>query len=282
MIHVLEHSLLDSLWVFLVTYLVLVIISFFEAKLHSLLAKNKKVAPIAGSAVGLIPQCSVSVVSADLYVKRHITIGTLIAVFISASDESLPILFSNKDTIVDGLILMAIKFVFGFLVGYLADLLFKNKSNCEDVTLKDEHCHESSCHCEKKGFGYNHFVHPLIHSLIIFAYVFVVNFIFHALIHFITEEALNEFISSNKYLSPLFTTLVGLIPNCASSVVITKLYVLGGIPFSALLSGTCVNAGLGLLYLFKNKRSIKDVFVIYTILIVSSLVLGYFVLFLNF
>ncbi|MBO5711874.1 MAG: hypothetical protein J6R47_03460, partial [Acholeplasmatales bacterium] len=101
------------------------------------------------------------------------------------------------------------------------------------------------------------------------------------IIYFITEEAFSNFITSNKYLTPLFTSLVGLIPNCSSSVIITKLYVLGGIPFSALLSQSIVNAGLGLLFLFKNKSSVKNVFLIYLILIVSSLLMGYLVLLLN-
>jgi hypothetical protein len=280
MIHALEHSLIDSLIVFIITYILLVLISFFEIKIHNLLVKNKKTAPIAGALVGLVPQCGIPVVCSDMYIRRHITIGTLVAVFISASDETLPILFSNKDTILDGFILIAIKFVYGIIIGFLVDIIFKNK---EDCTLENHNCETHDCHHhDEKGFGYKHFVHPLIHSLYIFIFVFIVSFIFNTIIHFITEEAFNEFLTSNKYLSPLFTTLVALIPNCSSSVIITELYILGGIPFSALLSGSVVNAGLGLLFLFKKKTKIKDVFVIYTILIVASLVLGYFVLFLKF
>ena len=279
MIHALEHSFIDSIYVFIISYIILVLISFFELKIHNFLAKNKKTAPICGAAAGLVPQCGVPVICSDMYIKKHITLGTLIAVFISASDETLPILLSNKDTVLDAIILIAVKFVYAILIGFLVDLFYKSKE-CNEV-ISD--CDTNSCHChEGKSFGYKHFVHPLLHSLYIFIYVFVISFIFNAIIELVTEEAFNSFLSSNKYLSPLLTTLVGLIPNCSSSVIITKLYVLDGIPFSALLSGSIMNAGLGLLFLLKKKSKIKDVLLVYAIIFLAALLLGYLLLLIGF
>ena len=281
MLHVLEHSIIDSLKVLLVVIILNIIISFFEGKLANKINKDSRFSTLLGSSIGIIPQCGFSIVASDMYLKKKITLGTLIAVFISTSDETLLILFSNKDTILDGLILILIKLVYAIFIGLLVDLAYKDKTN-KECTIESHSCDTHDCHHhEEKGFGYKHFLHPLIHSLFILLYVFIVNFIFNTIIYFIAEEAFNEFLTSNKHLSPLFAMLVGLIPNCSSSVIITKLYVLGGIPFSALLSQSIVNAGLGLLFLFKNKSSVKNVFLIYLILIVSSLLMGYLVLLLN-
>lgn len=118
-------------------------------------------------------------------------------------------------------------------------------------------------------------MHPLIHSLKIFAYVFVINMIFGMLIYYVGEDNIASFINQNKYWSPLFTCLVGLIPNCASSVIITNMYLLDEISFGATLSGLIVNAGLGIMVLLKNKNAIKDTLIIIGILLFVGLLAGY-------
>ena len=280
------HSLLDSLKIFVVVFLFYIILSFFESKISHVLEKSKKISPLIGSATGLIPQCGVSVIASDLYLKKHITMGTLVAIFISCSDEALPILFSDINLIPSTLLLIAIKFIVGFVVGFTLDLILSNTK--KEVKEHHHHCHheheviKGCCHHDINNDHENkwkiHLLHPLLHSLKLLAYIFVITFIFELLIHFIGEENISLFLQSNKFLAPLFTTLLGLIPNCASSVIIADLYILQAIPFGAVLSGLIMNSGLGTIYLLKNKHHRKDTLVIYIILFLVSLISGYIAL----
>ena len=287
-LHILKHSTLDSLKVLFFAFIIYVVLSFFEGKITNLLKKNKKIDPILGATAGLIPQCGISVIAADLYIKKHITMGTLIAVFFACSDEALPILLSDGTKAISVIPLLLIKVVVGFLIGFIVDIIIDHK----DVThhLEDEHLdhhelnedHVGCCHHHIEGDESQlqvHFIHPLIHSLKIFGYVFVVNMIFGGFIHLIGgEQVLVDFLVKNEAYSPLVATLIGIIPNCASSVLITEVYLLEGLPFAGLVAGLSVNSGLGLIYLVKNRKSWKDVLIILGILLVSSILTGYIIL----
>ncbi len=284
MLDVFLDSLFDSLKILGLSFALYVLLSFFEEKVVKFLEKNNKLAPLFGSICGVIPQCGISVVSADLYTKHHITMGTIVAIFIACSDEALPILFSNFDGNWYMVFpLLAIKIVGGFLIGYLVDAIFykrkkavvEHAEHCEGETTNLKGCcgHELEEN-ENSNPWHVHLVHPLLHSLKIFAYSFVVLFIFGTLM-FYFSDAITSFLTSNYYFSPIYSLLIGLIPNCASSVLISNLYIKGAIPFGALVSGLVVNAGLGTLYLFKNKSTIKDGFIILIILVLSALILGY-------
>ncbi len=277
-------SLYDSLKVLALAVLIYVLLSFFEAKLAKLLEKNKKWGPFFGSLVGAIPQCGMSVVASDLYLKKHLTMGTLIAIFLSTSDEALPILlgdFSGRWYM--AFLVIAIKIGAGSLFGFLVDLL--SHRNDEEV---DEHL--SECHGETdihhgccghriehsdEGPWHEHLLHPLLHSLKIFLYTYIVSFLFGLLILGIGEDNLNSFLLANCYLSPLAAIVVGMIPSCASSVLLSNLYVAGALPFGALLSGLSMNAGLGPIYLFKSKKNLKNSLLIMALLMLFSLALGY-------
>jgi len=288
MIHVLEHSLLESLKVFVVILIFYILFSFFETKLASLLTKNKKLSPLLGAIFGLIPQCGFPILAADLYIKKHISFGTLLSVFIACSDESLPILISSIKDHKYIILLIVIKFVLAVLVGYIFDLISsKSKQEARD---HHHHCHHQeevhvgccnhSINDNKESHLKKHLLHPLIHSLKIFIFIFIINFTLGSLIHFIGEDNLSSFITSSYYLTPLFSTLIGLIPNCVSSVILTNLFILGSIPFGGLLSGLIINSGLGSIYLLKNKESRVDYIKITSILVIISLVIGYlFILF---
>lgn len=281
-IHVLKHAFFDSLKVFALAFIIYIILSFFEGKITKLLSKHKKINPILGSTVGLIPQCGISVVAADMYVKNHITMGTLIAVFFACSDEALPILFSDGDKIGYAFLLLAIKLIIGFLLGYMVDLFIQKREEAQHNHDDESSHHIGCCHHhieDDESKIKSHLVHPLLHSLKIFIYVFIVNIIFGAIIEAVGEDKIISFLSKNEYLSLLFSTLIGLIPNCSSSVIVTELFLLDGIPFAALVSGLCVNSGLGIVYLSKNKKNIKDVIICVSILLIASLVVGYITLF---
>ena len=283
MLDVFIDSLLDSLKIVLVVFIFNIIFSFFEAKLSSLLEKNKKVSPFLGALFGMVPQCGFSIIASDLYLKKHITIGTIIAIFIACNDEALPILFTATDRIWQVILLIVCKFVLGFAVGFLVDCIFsKNKKDVKEHYKHCEHTpeiHHGCCHHEidneKESFLHSHILHPLIHSLKIFIYIFVINMLFGALIYFIGEDSIVNFLTQNKYLSPLFAIIIGLIPNCASSVLIANLFVLNALPFGACLSGLIVNAGLGSIYILKSKEHRKDFFIIIGFLIMTALIAGY-------
>lgn len=289
-LHIILHSLEESLKVFVVALILYFIISFVEERIAKELGKKNRFSPVIASALGLVPQCGFSVVASDLYVKRHITMGTLIALFLACSDEALPILLSqaSKENILSILLMLGLKFIIGFATGYIVD--FFHTKNKHEVHEHLEHCHESfeedvhigCCSHPIEGGDehskiYKHLWHPLVHSLKIFAYVLGITLIFNTAIHFIGEDKLSSFLQANKYLAPLFASLIGVIPNCAASVAITNVYLLGGLSFGACISGLCMNAGLGLVFLFKRKTNIKNSFTILGIMFGVSLLVGYII-----
>lgn len=289
-LHIVLHSLDESLKVFLVALVLYFIISFVEERIAKVLGKKNRFSPVIASALGLIPQCGFSIVASDLYVKRHITMGTLIALFLACSDEALPILLSqtSKDNFLSIVLILGLKFVIGFITGYAVDFfLTRNK---HEVHEHLEHCHESfeeevhigCCSHPIEGGDehskvYKHLIHPLLHSLKIFAYVLGITLLFNTAIHFIGKDKIADFLQTNKYLAPLFASLIGVIPNCAASVVITNVYLLGGLSFGACISGLCMNAGLGLVFLFKKKTNIKNTMTILGIMFGVSLFVGYLI-----
>lgn len=289
-LHILLHSIEESILVFVVALVLYFIISFLEEKIAQGLAKKNRFSPLIASGLGLVPQCGLSIVASDLYVKKHITMGTIIALFLACSDEAIPILLSHPSdkTIVSVGLIILIKFVVGFITGYLVDFfLTRNK---HEVHEHLEHCHKSfeeevhigCCSHPIEGVSeeskiYKHLLHPLVHSLKIFAYVLTINFIFSLIIHYVGQENLEVFLQSNKYFAPIFASLIGVIPNCAASVVITNVYLLDYLSLGACISGLCMNAGLGLLFLFKRKHDLKDSFTILGIMFSVSIFVGYII-----
>lgn len=279
MIDVIIDSLIDSAKVFGIAIILYIILSFIEEKISHLLSHHKKTSPILGSAFGLIPQCGISVVAADLYHKHHISVGTILAIFFACSDEALPILLSSKEKLYMVIPLIIIKFMGGFILGYIVDF-FISKQELSKEEIEDIHIgccrHEIDNHNE--NIVYKHFIHPILHSFKIFMYVLIMNLIFGFLIYFIGEENIMEFFSGNFWFTPILTCLVGLIPNCASSVLICELFLTNGIPFGALVGGLCVNAGLGFLYLLKFKEDRKNVISLILILFFYSLIISYLIM----
>ncbi len=277
LLHVFLHAIEDSLKVLLITFLLFFIISFIEKYLHNILKKHKRLGPLVGASVGLVPQCGISVFVSELYLKSHLSMGTLVAAFFACSDEALPLLLGSSKAIY-AIPLLLIKLIGGFILGFLIDVFIKKK----DDEIKEEEYEEiDACHHNhNKGFIHKHLLHPFLHSLKIFVYVLIANIIFGLIIHFIGgEEVLVDFISKHELLSPILAVIVGLIPNCASSIILVELFSISGIKFGAMLAGLCVNSGLGILYLFKNTKYIKNALAIIGILFIASLLVGYIFLF---
>lgn len=282
---ILLDSLIDSLKVLAVVLLINILLSFFEDKISKRLDKHNKLNTLYGAMCGLIPQCGISVVASDLYLKKHITMGTLVAIFLACSDEALPIMLaSGERSALMVLPLLLLKLVIGFIAGFLIDCIISKRNqkvnehlaHCHD---EDKQIHVGCCHHEidndQENKWHKHLIHPILHSLKLFLYVFVINLIFGIIIALITEQGLINFMQTNKYIAPLFCTVVGLIPNCASSVVISEMFIIQGISFGSALAGLCVNAGLGLVVLFKKTERLKDNLLILSILVGVSLIVGY-------
>lgn len=281
--HALLHTLKDTYITLIVIFVCYIIIELVEDHLAQKLQKTKKWSPVFGTLFGLIPQCGFSVVATDLFSKKHLTMGTLIAVFIATSDEALPILLSKPDKILMILPLLAIKIVFGILVGYLVDWIYQKSkkqthehlATCDAPPTEHKGCCDHDIENKKGNVWKKYLLHPLIHTLKVYAYIFVVSFIFELLIYYIGADKIEAFLKESKYFAPLFAALIGLIPNCASSVIVSNLYISGGIGFGACVAGLIVNAGLGLFVLFKNNKSIKENFAILGVLFAVGLSVGY-------
>lgn len=279
------EAVIDTLKIFVVVYLVYCLVELFENKLSKKIEnKNKKWSPLFGASFGLIPQCGFSVVATDLYSKKHITMGTLVAIYISTSDEALPILLSSPEKFWVVIPLLLSKFVIGMLAGFIIDGVMSRRAT--HVHLHVDSCdkefdgHVGCCNHEIENYGGGHWaktylLHPLIHSLKICVYILAFNLVFGLLVYFVGEKNIVDFLNQSGAFAPLFAVLVGLIPNCVGSVVITELYILGGISFGATLGGLIANAGIGYLLLFKQNKNMKENIAILSIVSAIGLVVGY-------
>lgn len=227
------------------TYLAMEYLEHYTGdKTRNLVRKAGKCGPLIGGMAGAVPQCGFSAAASNLYAGRVITLGTLISIYLSTSDEMLPILIAEKaDVSLIGRILLA-KVLIGAMAGFLIDLFY------HDTHAEHEHIHEmcehEHCHCEKGIFR-----SALSHTLQIIFFILVISFGLNLVLHFMGEEVLAGLILNRPVLGPVLAGLVGLIPNCASSVVITQLYLQGVIGVGSMMSGLLAGAGVGLLVLFR-------------------------------
>lgn len=280
-------ALLDTLKVFPFLFLIYVLIEILEHRTR--LTQNRKIlqgnlAPLIGAATGLIPQCGFSVMAAKLYDKNFIRTGTILAVFIATSDEALILLLSDINAAHAVMPLVFIKLLYAVGVGYLANFVLP-KSELEEVAPHDVEAHFCCSQHEGGLFGdgsdfKTYFVTPLLHSLKIAGYLLLVNLVFGYIIEIAggVEDIATGAMVGGVYVQPLITGLIGLIPNCASSVIITGAYTNGAITFGSMVGGLCSNAGLGLVVLFKNtkalKRNILLVVTMYVLAVIAGIIIN--------
>lgn len=277
--HIFLHSMTDCLIMLPIMFLTYLIIELLERK-TSFATNGKcltgKGAPVFGSLVGTIPQCGVSVMSAKLFDKGIIGLGTVLSVFIATSDEAFSILLASDKRLAI-IPLIAIKLILAIGVGLLFNLLIsKNKEFSGEVFEHETVC--AHCHSDVKegklAWVKMYVLVPFYHAVQTFLYVFAVTFVFgiffseHGLIG---EEKFASYLASVKYAESFITALIGLIPNCASSAIITGIYVNGGISFGGLVAGLVSNAGVGLAVLFKNTKEIKrNLFILITLYLIGA------------
>lgn len=262
----LSDAALDTLKVLPILYLAYLLVAYFSheksKKFTNFLNKSKKAGPLVGAFLGCVPQCGFSSVMSDLYARRSITLGTLIAVFIATSDEAIPILIANPNFTVDLLIMIGLKIAFAIAFGYLVDItlnLFERKRIKKQLTQISEHDLEHThdyCMCNGHSDTKEHcheeniFLDALHHSVSIALYIFVATLLINIIVEYVGMEALTGWFGGNVYIQILLAGLIGLIPNCAASVFLVELYINGGIAFSAMFAGLSVGAGVGIIILF--------------------------------
>lgn len=256
----------------LVTFL---LIEWLEHKVNSkkIINKSGKLGPLFGGLLGAFPQCGFSVSATNLYTTRIVTMGTLVAVYLSTSDEMLPIMLSEGIDFSTILKILLTKVVIGVLIGFIIDLIFRKK---EKVEIKDL-CEEEHCHCEKSILKSS-----IIHTTHTIFFIMIASFILNTIMHFGGEEFLSNLFNKNSILSPFIASLIGLIPNCAASVVITELYLNNLLSFSSTIAGLLTGSGVALLVLFKTNKNLKENFKILLLIYLIGSLSGLIIELINF
>ncbi len=290
-------ALIDTIKMIPFLLFVYIIIEIIEYKFGNLIKEKIQKAgyagPALGALVGSFPQCGFSVVTAALYTQKLVTIGTFLAVLLSTSDEAIPVILSYPDKTSLILPIILTKIFIALVAGYAVDLIFKksNKKILAHIDIYNKgnddssHHHESivekiACcgHCinaSAKKFSYKEiFFHPLIHTFKIFIFILIATLFINFSIFYIGEENFANLFLVNSFWQPFIAALIGLIPNCAASVVITQLYINGVISYGSIISGLCASGGLGILVLFREDKNKKDIFKVIGLLFVVSVVTG--------
>ena len=256
LIHLAEHALLDALKTLPFLFLAYVLIEYLEhkasAKMKNGLQKLGPFGPVGGALLGVLPQCGFSVAASNFYAGRIISAGTLLAVFLSTSDEAIPILLSQPGMRKYILPILLIKVISAVAVGLLVDLILRRVGKKEEEAPFEELCAE--CDCDHHGV----FRSALHHTIQIFLFILVVNLAMECAIHFIGEEKISGVLLSGSVFQPFLTALIGLIPNCAASVILTELFTAGSLSLGSCIAGLCAGAGMGVVVLFRTNRRVKE------------------------
>lgn len=270
---VLKDAVIDSVKILPLLFLTYLIMESVEhhtsKKLQNAVSKAGKVGPLLGSVLGAIPQCGFSGAAANFYAGGIISLGTLLAIFLSTSDEMLPILISESVSVILIIKILALKIIIGIITGFLVDAITKRKKTIDLNHGIDEICKHEHCNCNNGIFK-----SAVKHTVQIFGFILAVTIVLNFAIAMIGVDNLSNLILNKPVIGELLSGLIGLIPNCSSSVIITKLYLNNAMGLGALISGLCVNAGVGLLILYKVNRNLKENIKITGILYIAGVVAG--------
>lgn len=276
MIDVIKDTLFDSIKLLPFLFLAYLLMEYLEHKTgnktKNIVKKSGKLGPLWGGIIGIFPQCGFSAAAANLYAGKIITMGTLIAVFLSTSDEMLPILISEAAPASLIFKVLAIKLVVGIIAGFIIDLVIRatGKNKKEETEEAVGHmCEHEHCDCE-----HGIFKSALKHTINIFIFITIITFAINTLIHFIGEETIEKAIAGVPVLGILVSSIFGLIPNCAGSVIITELYLSNLISFGSMIAGLLVGSGIGILVLFKSNKNIKENLTITGLLMLVGIIVG--------
>lgn len=289
MLEVIEDTLVDGIKLLPFLFITYLIMEYIEHKMKhkskETIKKSGKWGPFFGSILGIFPQCGFSVSATNLYAGRVVTLGTLIAVYLSTSDEMLPIFISEAVSPILILQVLGIKLLIGMIAGFAIDLVItrinkikREKDEKEQNEIEQEKseeaighiCEEEHCHCNEKGILKS----SISHTLNIFFFIILISFIINTAIHFVGEETISNLLLNKPIIGPAIAALIGLIPNCAASVIITNMYLENVISFGSMIAGLLTGAGIGLAVLFKTNNKLKENFKIILLLYFIGVISG--------
>jgi len=276
MLDCLLDGFIDTLKLLPYLFVTFLILEYIEHKMskksEKTLEKYNKFGPIVGGVFGALPQCGFSTMASQLYSNRVITVGTLIAIFLSTSDEMLPIMISEKANIGSLLLILLFKVVIGITFGFIIDLIIKRKVEKPSEEIHN-HCACEECHCKEQGI----FLSSIIHTLKVAFFILIVNIVLNSIIYFIGEDKLSNLLLNKNIFTYFVASLIGLIPNCASSVIITELYLTNIISIGTLFSGLLTGSGLGILVLFKENKNKKENIMILLSIYFIGVIVGFLI-----
>ena len=277
----LEEAIAESInlipFLFIIFVFIEIFENYFSEKIENLSLSSRLWGPLIGSCLASIPQCGFSIIATVLYIRKFISLGTLLAVYIATSDEAIPILLAEPDNVSTIIPVICAKVALGLVVGYAVDLIFKSEikttqnevQEIEEIELHEEGCCHSEIHSTVKKL----FIHPLKHTFNIFLFILIINCFLSTVLTY-ANETVTLIFDTNAFVQVFLASVIGLIPNCATSVLIVMLYLKSVIGLGSLIAGLSTNAGLGLLVLFKHNESLKDSLRVAGILFVVAMLSG--------
>ena len=280
--HILVHAFEDTIKILPFLFITYLIMEYIEHKMSKhakeTIKKSGKFGPLIGGIVGIIPQCGFSASATNLYAARVISLGTLIAVYLSTSDEMLPIFISEAIPISTILTVLGIKLLIGIASGFIIDFIVRkirnNKEEINDNEIEDM-CEHEHCHCKESGILKS----AIKHTISITIYIFIITLVINLIVELVGEDNIANIIGTHPVLGPICSSLVGLIPNCAASVIITNLYIENIINGASLIAGLLTGAGVGLIVLFRTNKNLKEnikiTALIYSIGVISGIILQF-------
>lgn len=312
--HTLEHSVSDTLYLIPFLFLTYMAMEWLEhrtaGKTQEAIQHAGAAGPIVGAVLGVVPQCGFSAAAATLYAGRVVTLGTLFAVFLSTSDEMLPIFIAEQVPVETIAKILGAKLLIGMIMGFIVDTVLRLARRDKQKLRIHELCEQDRCHCNNEcttcesnpelvyqhhddcaaGCSHEHHAHEhdhdhshgwksilksaLIHTVQVGVFVFLITLVLNYVLEVVGEDALASFLGSNTVLSVLASALVGLIPNCAASVAIAQLYLEGVLGAGAMMAGLLVSAGVGLLVLLRANRPLRQTIAIIALLYATGVAWG--------
>ena len=272
---VILESVLHSLKILPFLFVAFLVIEFLEHKaqdkIKHLFTRAGAFGPMVATVLGCVPQCGFSVMSANLYSSGIITLGSLIAVFLATSDEAIILLAAAQNGSFEICKLLVTKIIIALFFGYLIYFIEKKGHKHHHHHHSHDLCEQDHCGCEEDG----KILRPaLIHTVKVFGFLLLFTVIIDLFVTFIGTDALSHLLLSDSIFQPFLSAIIGFIPNCASSVLLTQLYIEGTLTFGSLIAGLCTNAGAGLLVLFRNKAKFKENLKVLVILYACSVIPG--------
>ena len=272
--HIIEHTLIDTLKMLPFLLAAYIFIEYIDINHQTGWYGLRRFGILGGAVLGCLPQCGFSVAASNLYSGRIITAGTLIAVFISTSDEAIPILLSNPGHLSTIALLIGVKVALAIVAGLMADYVFKGffSNNEKEKIASAIHSHVcTDCGCDED----HGIIKPALkHTLNIFIFVLVTTLVLNIFIEFAGEDNLSRFLFNDTLLQPALAGLIGLIPNCSASIILTQLFIEGSLSFGSVIAGLSTGAGVGLIVLFRANKNIKENIKIMAFIYLVSVIAG--------